>query len=159
MSLLDAAASSAGPHVRRAANSDVAEWIRLAGEVGDLFGADIAADPAFEAGVHRNIERGTAFCVRVDGELAGGMFFHKDRISWLVVARRHRRRGVGRALVSHATSTAIHEVRVTTFGEDHPHPDSAAARALYTALGFERAEDDPGEAPDGSPRQVFVWRP
>lgn len=139
-------------------DADIAEWIDLAREVGDLFGANMADDPLFREGVERNVARGTAFCVRIDGELVGAMSFHQDRITWLAVARAYRLRGVGRALVAHAMRSAADEVRVTTFGDDHPHPDSRGARALYRSLGFEPSEEEPGAASDGSPRAVLVWK-
>src|SRR5919199_1148979 len=97
-----------GPmHVQRAHHDDVAPWLALAAEVEALFGA-MADNPDLRRALDRNIERGTAFCVREnDGPpgapLAGGLLFspHPPRytIGWLAVARRWRRQGVGRMLV------------------------------------------------------------
>lgn len=136
---------------------DMTAWLALAAEVSDLFGADMAGDPTFQAWVRRSIERGAAYCIRIDREVAGIMQYRNGRINWLAVGKRFRRCGVGRALVSHALAAGAPAVRVTTFGAGHPSPEAQAARALYQALGFQ-ASDEPSEvSTDGTPRVVFVW--
>ena len=143
--------------VELAMESDVEAWLALAAEVGDLFGADMARDPKFRGGVERSVLERAALCVRIDGTLAGGMLFTSGTIKWLAVLRAHRRCGAGRALVAHAQSCG-RDVGVTTFGAEHPHPDSQAARELYRAMGFVADPVGVGPGPDGTPREAMLWR-
>jgi ribosomal protein S18 acetylase RimI-like enzyme len=115
--------------VESATEFDIADWLVLAAEVGDLFGADMASDPAFRASRQRSIGGGAAFCVRTDGVMAGAMLFKKGTIAWLAVSKRFRRCGVARALVAHAQSER-RDIRVTTFGADHPPRLASSARLL-----------------------------
>ena len=70
-------------HVEAATEGDIPAWLELAAEVGDLFGVDMAGDPEFHRTLKCNIARGTAFCVRVDNELAGAMLFRRGWINGL----------------------------------------------------------------------------
>ena len=143
--------------VERLNEADMTAWLALADEVQDLFGADMAHDPAFLEWATRSIARGAAYCVRIGGEVAGVMQYRNARINWLAVGQRFRRRGVGRALVTHALASGDPVVSVTTFGEGDPHPEASAARALYQALGFAPSQELAEAAPDGTPRTVLVW--
>jgi ADP-ribose pyrophosphatase YjhB (NUDIX family)/ribosomal protein S18 acetylase RimI-like enzyme len=147
-----------GLSVNRATDFDVAAWIELAAEVGDLFGSDMASDPKFRDSVARNVARGSAFCVRIDGALAGAMLYKAGSIGWLAVASRFRRRGVARALVAHAQADG-RDLSVTTFGQGHPHPDSQLARGFYRAMGFQVVTECAAVGPDGTPRAQLSWRP
>jgi broad specificity phosphatase PhoE/GNAT superfamily N-acetyltransferase len=141
---------------------DIPSWLDLAAEVEPLFGP-MVDDPGFHGALHRNVARGTAFCVRAaDGPpgapLAGGLLFSPHppqyRIGWLAVSEGWRRRGVGRALVERAFSLVEPpaEMAVTTFGPDLE--EGEPARHFYTQLGFVPAEmAAPG--PDGRSRQVY----
>jgi GNAT superfamily N-acetyltransferase len=144
--------------VQLATDADIQEWLQLAAEVSDLFGAEMANDPGFQSMLQRNVARSTALCVRVDGRLAGGMLLRERRINWLGVRKDFRRQGVGRALVAHAVSASDADVFVVTFGEEHAHPDAAGARELFTAMGFEVSGAAPERAPDGTPRLIMVRR-
>ncbi|WP_413100193.1 GNAT family N-acetyltransferase [Streptomyces sp. Inha503] len=127
-----------------AVQADLPAWLRLAGEVEELFGPMID-DPQFREAVERNIKRGTALCVRdtpdvPGGALAGGLLMsvHPPRyeISWLAVGGAWRARGIGGLLVRSALrdlAVAPGTVEVTTFGPDHPGRD---ARGFYEHLGF-----------------------
>jgi ribosomal protein S18 acetylase RimI-like enzyme len=137
--------------------ADIPAWLALAEEVSDLFGAEMAGDPAFLAWVKRSVARGDAYCIRTDGEVVGVMQYRNGWINWLAVSKRFRRRGVGRALVTHALAGEALIVRVTTFGKGHPHPDAAAARRLYQTLGFQPSDEIAEPAADGTPRAVLVW--
>lgn len=143
------------PPVEVAVENDLEAWLGLAREVGELFGANMADDPRFRANLQRKLGEGETLCVRIDGTLAGGMLFGEGTIKWLAVRKRFQRRGVGRALVAHAQSSA-RELHVTTFGAEHAHPDAQASRALYRAMGFVAASEG-GVGPDGSPRETLVW--
>jgi hypothetical protein len=70
---------------------DIPPWLTLAAEVEPLFGP-MVGDPAFHAALRKNIDRGTAFCVRVEdgppgASLMGGMLFSpyppQYEIGWL----------------------------------------------------------------------------
>ena len=93
-------------HVKAATEADLPEWLALAGEVGTLFGSDMANDPAFREALARNVARGSALCVRIESVLSGAMLFRDGSINWLAVCKRFRHRGVGRALVSYCQSSA-----------------------------------------------------
>jgi ribosomal protein S18 acetylase RimI-like enzyme len=142
--------------VECATELDIADWLGLAAEVGDLFGADMAADPDFQRMLRRRIVEGTAFCVRMESQVVGGMLFRDGTIDWLAVRKRFRRLGIARTLVAHVASQCL-EVRVTTFGAGHAHPDSQAARALYRTMGFEVANETAALGPDSTPRETLVW--
>lgn len=144
--------------VEPATQNDIASWLDLANEVSDLFGADMARDQAFRKWLEKNIARGSASCVRSGSELVGAITFHNDRITWLAVRRKAQRRGIGRALVRYALESGSSDIEVTTFGRDHPHPDAGAARQLYLAMGFEPSARSVEPGPDGTPRQILVWR-
>ena len=141
---------------------DFAAWLHLAAEVEPLFGP-LVGDPRFEEALRRNIERGTAYCVREDDgppgmPLLGGLLFSprppRYTIGWLAVAGGWRRRGVGRALVERVVALVQPpaEMIVTTFGPDDR--TGMAARVFYEQMGFEPAGMAP-EGPNGSPRQYF----
>ncbi len=142
-----------------AVRADILPWMSLAAEVEELFGP-LVDDPGFQAALMRNIERGTALCVRA-GEgragsaLAGGLLFsgrypHYE-ITWLAVDGKSRGQGVGRLLVESAlrafTSTPC-TVDVTTFGPEHP---GCSARLFYEELGFEAT----AQLNEGGSRQVY----
>src|SRR6266851_1229552 len=97
---------------------DVRNWLDLSAEVEFLFG-NMLDDQGFYQTLLRNIDRGSAYCVREGGgpsgtPLMGGMLFSprrpdrlEYRIGWLTVAERWRRRGIGRLLVEHAVSLIV----------------------------------------------------
>ena len=143
---------------------DYAPWLRLAAEVEDLFGRMVDLD-AFQQTLMKNLQRGTALCVREkDGPpgnaLLGGLFFSPKppvyKISWLVVTQKCRRQGIGQKLVE-AFMERVRppaELVVTTFSPGMPGGEPA--RRFYVKLGFQPAEivyhDYPGEM---EPYQVF----
>lgn len=143
--------------VLTATDVDIPECLKLARDVSDLFGADMTSDPDFHEHLKRNVARGSAFCVRINGELAGAMTYRNGWIRWLAVFKRFRRQGVGRLLVETVLASGAKEIRVTTFGQEHPHPDAEAARILYRNMGFAASADIPDAAPDDTPREVLLW--
>ncbi len=142
--------------------ADVPSWLALAAEVEPLFGP-MVGDPGFLRALRRNIDRGSAFCVRERGAsatkpLMGGLLWsaHPPEygIGWLAVASEHRRLGVGRTLVRHVLSQVPRGsvVAVTTFAANFPGGEEASR--FYGKLGFVNETDFEIE-PD---RQRLVWR-
>lgn len=114
---------------------DIPAWLILAAEVEHLFGP-MVSEPAFQRALHKNIERGTAFCARVaDGQpgipLLGGLLFAPRppvyTIGWLAVAQQHRRHGIGQRLIEHVLRLVElpAELVVTTFGKFDPGGEPA----------------------------------
>ena len=141
---------------------DIPAWFVLAAEVEPLFGP-MVAEPSFHSALHKNIERGTAFCVRTaDGPpgapLRGGLLFSSRppvyTIGWLAVAQQYRRTGIGKKLVEHVLGFVKPpaELIVTTFGPDQPGGE--AARLFYESIGFQAVEPEP-DGPEGGSRQIF----
>ncbi|HEU4326807.1 MAG TPA: TatD family hydrolase [Roseiflexaceae bacterium] len=138
-----------GPPVVAACRDDIPAWLALAAEVEPLFGP-MVGEPAFHSALERNIDRGTAFCVRTDdgppgAPLLGGLLFSAShapeyRIGWLAVSAAARRQGIGRALAERALALTPlgAELSVVTFGADQPGAEPA--RAFYQRLGFAPAE-------------------
>ena len=138
--------------VIRAQEKDLAEWMQLAERVRENF-------PGFETDsyretVLRNMARGSALCVRVDGKMAGILLYSKKHgcLSCMAVAPEYRRRGIAGALIEAMLAEMDSDVWVDTFCEEDPM--GAAPRALYKKYGFEEGER--GED-FGYPVQRF-WR-
>jgi hypothetical protein len=113
-------------YIIHAQPGDIPDWLGLAAEVEYLFGP-MVGEPGFHQALERNIERGTALCIRESNGPAGspllaGLLFSathapRYRIGWLAVAARQRRYGLGQALVGHmlAAITPPAELEVVTF--------------------------------------------
>ncbi len=151
-----------GIKVVEAQPEDIPAWLNLAREVEPMFGP-MVDDPGFHHALEKNIARLTAYCVREDGQpagapLKGGLLFSPKPpeyvIGWLAVAEKHRRSGIGRALVKYAfTQVELPAaIMLTTFGADNPKGEPA--RRFYEMLGFKPAEKAPN-GPEGGSRQVF----
>jgi len=124
--------------VLRACEGDIEEWMALAVRVKDNF-------PGFEEAsyretVLRNMARGSALCVRIDGNMAGILLFSGKHqcLSYMAVAPEYRRMGVGSALVAEMLRSTAGDVRVDTFREGDPMGE--APRALYKRFGFIEGE-------------------
>jgi len=148
--------------VQEAQREDVDAWLALAAEVEHLFGP-MVNEPSFVAALTRNIDRGSAYCIREDDGPAGAplqaalLFSAKPpayKIGWMAVEQDQRRRGLGRALLAHVMDLVKSpgEISVTTLGPDVAGGE--AARAFYSHAGFVPAEmtDD---GPEGGSRQAF----
>lgn len=148
--------------VQVAQTEDVESWLSLAAEVEHLFGP-MVDEPGFMSALMRNIERGSAFCIRESDGLAGapllaGVLFSANppvyKIGWMSVSQNHRRRGLGTALLAQVASLieTPAELSVTTFGPGVAGGE--AARAFYLRAGFVPAEMT-DERSEGGARQVF----
>jgi GNAT superfamily N-acetyltransferase len=136
------------PIVQIAQPEDYTPWLKLAGEVEDLFGPMVEV-PEFQQTLMKNILRQTALCVREENgppgsALLGGLFFSPKppiyKISWLVVSQSCQRQGVGQRLVAAFLERVQPpaELMVTTFSQGVPGGE--AARRFYVKLGFHPAE-------------------
>lgn len=162
------AAWQTGPVIIEVADErDFPGFLELAGQVEEWFGP-MVEEPGFHDAVREHLRRGTALVAvpapRDDGagrDLLGGVLsdarppaYHVD---WIVVSRRARTAGVGRALLGEALrrfAGAPGTVEVVTFGADHPGAVASGARVFYERLGFLPAEAAaPG--PEGGSRQVY----
>ncbi|NDJ76356.1 MAG: GNAT family N-acetyltransferase [Chloroflexi bacterium] len=148
--------------IEHARTADIPAWLKLASEVEHLFGP-MVSDPGFHSALEKNIERGTALCIREDegspgAPLMGGILLGyrplKIEIDWLAVAERWRRYGVGRALMNHVLELAQPPVEMVllTFGEHEP--GGAAARHFYESFGFQPSEVGPTNSA-GKQTQVY----
>jgi ribosomal protein S18 acetylase RimI-like enzyme len=113
----------------------------------------------FRHALRRNIERGSAFCVRGEANhpLLGGLLWSAHpptyEIGWLAVCSSARRRGVASLLVGHVLSSVKGpaSVIVTTFVEGVSAGEPA--RALYKRFGFTTRHVDLSEP--ARPRECF----
>ena len=148
--------------VQIATRIDIPSWLELASEVEFLFGP-MVDQPDFQSALRKNIDRGSAYCVReqdrsAGAPLMGGLFLScrpsEYDIRWLSVAEQWRRRGIGTVLLEHVFGliNSPAELLVTTFGDDNL--EGQPARQFYKKMGFEPfAEAPPG--PEGGSREVF----
>ena len=145
-----------------AKREDFEPWLRLAEEVEHLFGP-LVSDPRYHRALMRNIDRGTAFCIRQDdgqpgSPLLAGMLFsarpHIYKISWFAVTERRRRHGLASAVMKYVFDQVQPpaELSVITFGPDVAGGEPA--RHFYEAAGFTPGETSPRGA-NGQSRQVF----
>jgi GNAT superfamily N-acetyltransferase len=128
--------------VQTATPEDVPAWLGLAAEVEELFGAPMAQDAGLRAALVRNLDRGSAFCVRVaDGppgvQLIGALLWRGHhppayQITWMSLAATHRRQGVGGALVEHVRRLV---------------PEDRQSRSSPAALATPAATFELGKAP------------
>lgn len=147
--------------IRPARERDVPGLLGLAAQVEQWFGP-MVEEAGFHAAVREDIAGSTALVAPSSGpDLLGGLLFASAppvyHVHWLVVSRRARGTGVGRALMTEAVRRWVRgpgEIEVVTFGPDHPGAVDSGARAFYERLGFVPAEAAaPG--PEGGSRQVF----
>jgi RimJ/RimL family protein N-acetyltransferase len=139
-------------HVRRAEAHDAAGLVELASAVGGEPGGWLISDATWRSvGDERRYLRAirrhpdaAVLVAELDGELVGRLSLARDPHPasrhvadlGLMVSSRHRRRGIGRALLA-AAETWARGAGVTKL-ELHVFPHNEPARALYGACGFEQ---------------------
>lgn len=121
-----------------AREEEIGEWMELALRVKENFPG--FEEESYRETVLRNMARGSALCVRIDGKLAGILLYSKKHgcLSCMAAAPEYRRRGVGRALVQRMLEEMDGDVWVDTFREGDPM--GIAPRALYRQCGFTEGE-------------------
>lgn len=124
--------------VLHAREADIDEWMKLAIRVRENFPG--FEEESYRETVLRNMARGSALCVKDEGEMAGVLLYSKKHgcLSYLAVAPEKRKRGVGSALVEAMLSETEGDIWVDTFRAGDPMGD--APRALYRKFGFEEGE-------------------
>jgi putative acetyltransferase len=132
--------------VRPATAADVPAFVELLAEVAQE--GTVATEPGFdraarEAAVRELIENDgpeTSFVLEHGGAVVGAIGVHATPVPGvltvgMMITRRHRGRGGGRALlraaIEHARAAGAHKVELEVW------PDNEAAIGLYEAEGFE----------------------
>jgi RimJ/RimL family protein N-acetyltransferase len=139
-------------HVRRAEAHDAQGLVELASAVGGEPGGWLISDATWRsAGDERRYLRAirrhpdaAVLVAELDGELVGRLSLARDPHPasrhvadlGLMVSSRHRRQGIGRALLAAAEAWA-RSAGVTKL-ELHVFPHNEPARALYAACGYEQ---------------------
>lgn len=124
--------------VLRACETEIDEWMNLAVRVRNNFPG--FEEESYRQTVLRNMARGSALCVRIEGRMAGILLFSAKHgcLSYMAVAPECRRMGIGSALVGEMLRLTDGDIWVDTFREGDPMGD--APRALYKRFGFEAGQ-------------------
>jgi ADP-ribose pyrophosphatase YjhB (NUDIX family)/ribosomal protein S18 acetylase RimI-like enzyme len=137
--------------VMQAEYDDIPAWLDLTAEVEVFFGP-LVDEAGFRLNLRKNVERGTALCVREDDgppgtPLMGGLMFGpkppKYELAFLAVAERWRRQGVASALVKQFFTRVIRPANVVLLTFADTEPTGQAATAFYRHLGFIPGEYGP----------------
>lgn len=146
-------------HVATLQNFD--SWLELAKEVEPLFGP-MASEPSFHDTLKRVISDKRAFCIREnDGApsspLCGAVLISrkKNEIGWLAVAKKHRRKGLGKTLLCYALEKLDKEKPISVKTFDKTVTKGIPARNLYIQFGFTEVEKSHPN-PAGVPTIVMV---
>lgn len=137
--------------VRPARVHDLPGFLGLAAQVEQWFGP-MVEEPGFHDAVREHIAADMALVTPSSGpDLLGGLLFGAEaptyHVHWLVVSRRARGTGVGRALMEEAVRRWVRgpgEIEVVTFGPDHPGPSSAAPASSTSASASPPPSPPPG---------------
>lgn len=125
--------------VTHAGIDDIPSWLELVERVADNFPGLVMSE--YTDVLRRNIERGTALCVKDKAYIAGALLYspRQSCLSWLAVAPEYRRQGVAAALIYEMLRCIpAGDIHVTTFREGDDK--AIAPRALYRRFGFELDE-------------------
>jgi ribosomal protein S18 acetylase RimI-like enzyme len=123
---------------------DFKSWMEMIADVRDNFpGLDTEEQMiSYQQTVLKNINRGTAICVKFQEEVVGVLIFSTNVkcLSCMAVHPEHRRKGVATEMITKMLEFFPRgtEVTVTTFLEEDPK--GVAPRALYKKFGFVEGE-------------------
>lgn len=144
---------------RRAYAQLLVDAVDSGGGMGFLPPLALPEAEAYWDGVAREVDAGTrvVLAARVEGELAGSAQLdlcmrpnglHRAEVQKVMVHRRHRRRGLGRALMAAVDDAARAHGRTTLYLDTFAHQE---ARRMYEAAGWVHAGDVPAFArtPEG----------
>ncbi len=120
-------------------------WEDLAREVEPLFEDKMAGDKEFREFMARKIAQQDAFMVRDNSKKLLGLIaisHHNNGISWFAVSEKHRGKGIGTLLLSHAIDDMdeTKEISVITFRDDSKA--GQPARKLYQKFDFKDFDPD-----------------
>jgi GNAT superfamily N-acetyltransferase len=129
--------------VKIAEIQDLNKWLSFAQRVThDFYDIDLPNDENYKNAIIKNIKRHTAIYIEEENKIIGGMIFspNQNRISWLAVDPKYRRKGIGTALVKYMFKELSDrkEYKVKTFIEGEWQ--SKASHPFYQSLGFEAKE-------------------
>ncbi|MCC8022247.1 MAG: GNAT family N-acetyltransferase [Clostridiales bacterium] len=148
--------------IRWMETGDIPDLLRLADEVGGLFGhPGMAGDPQFLEGMKRRMERHEAIAAvdRKSGRCRGAICFSRkcNEIVWLAVETELRGNGMGRRLLDAALLQLDwnRPVWVVTFHDGQA--EGIPARRLYEGFGFRTESAVQDEF--GNPRSRMVLEP
>lgn len=121
-----------------AQSGDIPAWMALVDLIKENFpGLDMED---YQRMLEKNIARGTALCAKADGRVTGVLLYSPKGgcLFCMAVHPRHRKMGVGAALVRMMIERfpADSDITVTTFREGDPM--GFAPRALYKRLVSKR---------------------
>ncbi|MDT0397400.1 GNAT family N-acetyltransferase [Streptomyces edwardsiae] len=91
-----------------------------------------------------HVRQAHAHCMEVDGRLVGLTILDGPTIDLMMIDAAHRRRGLGRALLSHTEKTLFARYEALCL---ESFADNAAANAFYTACGWSVAARLESETP------------
>lgn len=130
--------------VQHAVKEDIELWMRLAKTVGGIFpglGTERGLREHRRAALN-SINKHEALCVKINGEIAGGLIYDKstNEICFLAVLPENRRMGIASALLESAIASLDggRDITVVTFKEGDENAE--AARALYKRFAFSVGE-------------------
>lgn len=149
--------------VNIASEGDFERWLNFVKKVQHEFhGLDLYSDEKYKSAILKNINRGTAIYVEDNesSEIIGAMIYSpkSNHIGWIAVNTKHRRQGIGSALVNYMFKKLPKDVpiKVKTFLEtDEP---GQTAHCFYKSLGFQPKEilDDVNNENAGKPFYLFI---
>ena len=132
--------------IRMAQEKDIDYWLALAKRISPVFGVeDMTSDGSFYNYIESKIQKYEAITAvdRMSGVAFGFIGFSKknNRISWLAVDEKYRKKGTGSKLLQCAINQLDwkKDITVITFAEDDPK--GVGALALYKKFGFEIIDD------------------
>jgi ribosomal protein S18 acetylase RimI-like enzyme len=134
---------------------DKNEILRLAEQVEHLFGK-MAGNPDFENAVTQCLLHNCVIGAKENDEVLGAVVIDniRNEITWLVVDKKARGKGIGHLLLKNAIDSLDRTKEITVETFDRSAEEGAAARALYEKHGFTDYQNG-GRNPAGIPTVVM----